>query len=60
MDPLTMPDRLSVRFRSEDRELLDLAARRNRMRLSEWVRRVAIEQARQAIARDGHEGPKAA
>lgn len=50
MDTLSMPDRLSVRVRAEDRELLNLAARRNRMRLSEFVRQAALRAAANTVS----------
>jgi uncharacterized protein (DUF1778 family) len=58
MDPLNMPGRISVRVRADDRELLELAARRERMRLSEFVRKAVLQAAANAVATSG--SPKAA
>lgn len=58
MDPIALAARVNFRLHGEDRFLIEMAARRQRLRLSEFVRRAALRAASSVI--EPEEPPKAA
>lgn len=52
-------DRLTIRYRPSERVLLEAAAEREGVRLSEWVRRVTLAAARIAARRAQEQAPAA-